>query len=293
MMLRWLVSNYLRNAAQQKLRDAVANTLQRQPSPDHDHPQEPPPPADVAILFALGIESGGLTDVLREVVTTDCESHREHVGWLGERCVVVAESGVGCEAAANTTREVISLHKPAWIISAGFAAALQPELRRGHVFLADEVVNATGHHLSIGLTVDRQSIAPTPALHMGRLLTVDHLIRTPDERKRLGEHHAALACDMETLAVAEVCQELQTAFLSVRIISDAVDDELPLEIEKLLAQTSLAGKLGAAAGALFQRPSSAKDWWQFQEDALKASDRLARFVTGIVAQLPPQSSPGQ
>ena len=64
MMLRWLVSNYLRNAAQQKLRDAVANTLQRQPSPDHDHPQEPPPPADVAILFALGIESGDRKSVV-------------------------------------------------------------------------------------------------------------------------------------------------------------------------------------------------------------------------------------
>jgi adenosylhomocysteine nucleosidase len=178
------------------------------------------------------------------------------------------------------------LHKPPWIISGGFAGALQPELRRGHILLADEVVNAAGQHLTVGLTVDRQSIAATHGLHMGRLLTVDHIVRTPDERQRLGEHHAALACDMETLAVAEVCQELKTPLVAVRIISDAIDDELPPDIENLIGQTSLAGKLGAAAGAIFQRPSTAKDLWQIKEDALKASDRLARFLTGIVAQLP-------
>src|SRR6185295_15522441 len=92
-------------------------------------------------------------------------------------------------------------------------------------------------------------------------------------------------CDMETFGVAEVCQERGVPLLAIRIISDGVDDELPSEIENLLAQKTLAGKLGAAAGAVFRRPSAAKDLWRLREDALKASDRLAKFLVGVVGQL--------
>lgn len=70
------------------------------------------------------------------------------------------------------------------------------------------------------------------------------------------------------------------------LISDAIDDELPLEIENLLAQKTLAGKLGAAAGAVMHRWGAAKDLWNLREDALKASDRLANFLRGVVRQLP-------
>ena len=91
---------------------------------------------------------------------------------------------------------------------------------------------------------------------------------------------------METLAVADVCRREKVRFLSVRVISDALDDELPQEIERLLDQKSLASKLGAAAGAVFNRPSSVKDMWNLKEQAIQASDRLARFLASTIAQLP-------
>jgi adenosylhomocysteine nucleosidase len=127
-------------------------------------------------------------------------------------------------------------------------------------------------------------------LHVGRLLTVDRLIRHPDERRKLHADHAALACDMETFAVAQACRDAGTRLLSVRIISDAIDDELPREIEHLLSQTTLAGKIGAAAGAVMHRWGAAKDLWNLREDALKASDRLAKFLRGVVTQLESKSS---
>ena len=112
------------------------------------------------------------------------------------------------------------------------------------------------------------------------------IIRRPADRRRLADEHGALACDMETFGVAEVCHQRGVPPLAIRVISDAVDDELPREIEYLLAQKSLAGKLGAAAGAVFRRPSAAKDLWRLREDALKASDRLAKFLVRVIEQLP-------
>ena len=66
-----------------------------------------------------------------------------------------------------------------------------------------------------------------------------------------------------------------------------MDDELPPEIANLLAQKTWAAKVGATAGALLNRFSAAKDMWQMREQALKASDRLAKFLKGLLAQLPP------
>ncbi|MDA1054953.1 MAG: nucleoside phosphorylase [Planctomycetota bacterium] len=286
MMLRWLVSNLVRQTAQTQLRSVVTEAMRGGQEAEQEAGGEPLPPVDVAVVFALSVESGGLVDLLQERITTRCHAHTEHRGQLNGRQVLVVESGVGQDAANAMTADLIGLYQPNWVISAGFAGALQGELRRGHILMADEVADATGRRLSIGLTVDHASMEASPSLHVGRLLTVDQLIRTRSQKEQLGAEHEALACDMETLAVADACARAGTKFLSVRIISDSIDDELPKEIEGLLSQDSLVGKLGAAAGAIVHRPSCVKDLWKLKENALKATDRLARFLTGVIDQLP-------
>lgn len=311
MLLRWLVDQYLRDAAQNKLRDVVtditnpARPAERTIAPARVHskslpenredeaPTEPrtaeaPPefiPCHAAFLFALSIESGGLTDLLQGAEVSKHPHGVERAGKLADREVVIVEGGVGQRAAGRATAETIKFYKPDWVISAGFAGGLDEKLRRGQILMADEVVNLAGDVLKTDLRLDPASLAATKGLHIGRLLTVDSLIREAAERHALAAQHSALACDMECFAVARVCREQGISFLAVRIISDAVDDELPPEIEHLLKQKSLAGKLGAAAGAIFKRPSAAKDLWNLREDALKASDRLAKFLAGMMQQI--------
>jgi adenosylhomocysteine nucleosidase len=236
-------------------------------------------------MFALGIESGGLVDLLKGAETSRHPHGTEHAGKLGGREVVIVESGVGQKAAARATAEAIRFYQPRWVISAGFAGGLTDELRRGHIVMADEIANLSGQKITVELQVDRQSIAASKGLHVGRLLTVDSILREPAERRQVAQDHQAIACDMESFAVADVCRQHGVPLMAVRVISDAVDDELPPEIEHLLAQKSLAGKLGAATGAILKRFSAAKDLWKLREDALKASDRLAKFLSGVVEQL--------
>ena len=50
---------------------------------------------------------------------------------LAGRRVTIVQAGAGRLAAARGTQALIRGHRPAWVISAGFAGALQPELRRG------------------------------------------------------------------------------------------------------------------------------------------------------------------
>ena len=93
---------------------------------------------------------------------------------------------------------------------------------------------------------------------MGCLLTVDRLVCRPQEKRALGQKHAALAADMETMAVAEVCRRRETPFLAVRLISDAADDDLSRDVEKLLAQPNGPARLAAAVGSILRRPSKSR-----------------------------------
>ena len=297
MLLRWLVNQYLHDGAQGKVREVVHDFVRSAVTPTADRPTtnastpeprtpnpEPFLPTDVALVFALGIEAGGLVDLVKGVSTAKQPHGVEHAGKIAGREAVIVESGVGGKAAARATAEAIKFYQPRWVISAGFAGALDEQLHRGHILMADEVTNPSGERLVVGTKLNAQSTGK--GLHTGRLLTVDHLITRTAERRQLAAEHSAVACDMETFAVAQACAAAGVRLLSVRIISDAVEDELPPEIERLLNQKTLAGKLGAAAGAVLNRFSAAKDLWQFREDALKASDRLAKFLTGVVGQLP-------
>ncbi|MGE3778612.1 MAG: hypothetical protein AB7F89_15620, partial [Pirellulaceae bacterium] len=254
MVLRTLVTNYLREQAQAKIYEAARQSLHAQP----DGPPAPPPTCEIAIVFATGVEAGGLVDTLEQAITTRCANFDEHTGIIHGRPVVLVESGVGRVAASSAAAEVITLHQVQSVISAGFGTALEGTLKRGHIVMADEVTDLHGRHFPVPVHIQRESLVNNPSLHLGRQLTVEHPLRSAEEKHRLGENHGALCADMESIGVVELCQQRQLPFVSVRIITDTVDDELPPEIVRMLDLRSLAGNLGAAAGALFKLPSTIK-----------------------------------
>ena len=89
---------------------------------------------------------------------------------------------------------------------------------------------------------------------------------------------------MESSAVAAVCGEKHVRFLSVRVISDDARTDLPPEVSALLVRSG-SYRVGAAVRAIWNRPSSLKDFWTLHERALEAADRLAKFVTRCIEDL--------
>lgn len=76
----------------------------------------------------------------------------------------------------------------------------------------------------------------------GTAVTGDHFICDADKREELKQNFSAMCCDMETAAIAYVCESSGTAFLALRSISDdagadAVDSyrEMNLSDETLLS----------------------------------------------------------
>lgn len=291
-MFRHLLHNLLRAKARDTVRREVERTVADHAARDRNavERESENPACDVGVVFALEIEAGGLVDLLTRPVTLRGRGFVVRRGAIAGRRVAVATSGAGWGRARHATEALIDGHAPRWIISAGFAGGLNPGLSRHDIVMADSLVDATGARFTLDLSVDRSTLSK--GVHVGTLLTTEKIVRLPDEKRAWGERHGALAVDTETTAVAAVCRDRRVPMLAVRILTDAVDETLPADVQHLTDQTSPAARLGAALGTVWRRPSSVKDLWGLRETALTGSDRLARFLVGLIEGLTPPGAEG-
>ena len=237
--------------------------------------------ADVGIVCALRMELAPFLD--------RCERVRKYAGgdfvFRGGRYdeirIVVVECGPGYDKARRATQALIDAHSPLWVLSAGFSGALLPEMQIGHIAMADSIVDVHGHELTVELNV---SSDPQKGLHVGRFVTSDELVRTVKQKQALAERHQAIAVDMESLAVAQVCRDMKTRFLAVRTISDDLSADLPPEVLSVLGSSGTV-RLGAAMGSIWKRPGSVKELWKLRETAHRSAERLATFLDGVITQL--------
>jgi adenosylhomocysteine nucleosidase len=241
-----------------------------------------PVPADVGIVAALPMEVGYLVDSLRRVRKYHSASMPVIEGEHDGKIVAIAIGGMGRVAARRAAEVLLDGHRPSWLISAGFAGALSPALGRNDLAVPEEVIDPEGHRFPV---VRPESLGSGVRHVAGRLLTVDRLILGSAEKSEL--HNAAQAdlVDMESSAVAALCAERLVRFLAVRIVSDDARTDLPREVASLMTQSG-SYRIGAALRAIWNRPSSLKDFWTLHEHALEAADRLARFVVRCLGELP-------
>jgi len=236
---------------------------------------------DIGIVCALPIELSAFMDRCEKVNKYSGGEFVFRGGRYDKIRIALVESGMGFARARRATQSLIEAHAPAWIISAGYSGALQPEIKLGDIVIGTSIVDTHGHELKIDMNMPAD---PEKGLHVGRLVTADKLVRKADEKSQLAEQYKALAVDLESLAVAQVSRENKTPFMAVRVISDDRATELPPEILSVVGATGSV-RWGAAIGAVWKRPGSVKEMWQLRELAQKSSEKLASFLDGIVHQL--------
>lgn len=247
---------------------------------DHVH-------ADIGIVCALPIEMAAFLDRCQHVKKYTGGDFQFRGGFYDGIRIAIVEAGMGFARARRAAQALLDGHSPRWLLSCGFAGALRPDVPIGSIVVADSIVDQHGHTMQIDLHMPAD---PAHGLFVGRLLTADELVRTVALKKQLGEQHAALAVDLESLAVAQVARENKTRFLAVRVISDDLSADLQTEILSVVGATGSV-RFGAAIGALWKRPSAAKDMWHMREQAQSAATRLATFLDGVVVQLHSASQP--
>ena len=210
-------------------------------------------PCHLGIVFALGIESGSFEDLLSGAIRIRGSGFFIKEGGLKGRRVVIIRSGAGRENAARAAQVLIDGHRPQIVVSAGFAGGLSPSLKRHDILLADSVIESSGRQIILGQSLPSPDVSKSiqthdisnegrplqwplvhspfdiskldwPGLCIGKLMSVDHVVREPNEKQALHQQHQALAVDMETFAVAEVCCNRGVPLCAIRVIHDAADD---------------------------------------------------------------------
>lgn len=237
--------------------------------------------ADIGIVHATAMETSRLLDRCDRVRKYLADDLVFRGGFYYDARIAFAQCGMGCRPARKATQALLDAHAPKWVLSVGFSGALISELRVGDVVVGNSLMNESGDELRLDL---KMADDPKRGLRVGRLLTVDRIVRTIDEKRALAERHQALAVDMESYVVAELCREAKVRFMAVRVISDDLSADLPPEILTMVGPTG-AVRLGAALGALWKRPGSVKEMWRLRDQGNLAAERLASFLGGVITQL--------
>ena len=190
------------------------------------------------LVFALPEEA---RVVRRRIKWTKTIAGIRH-GVLAGHQVVLQPVGIGATRISALER-VIDLTKPDLVISTGFAGATRSLLQPGDLVLATNYSN-----LEIGDVLRTRGIVDAA----GPFVQVSKVAAAAD-KKALGLSQGSIAVDMESGAVANVCKRKKTPVVTVRMISDAIDEAIPrVFTQKKLPRVSEIGDATAFAARMLR-----------------------------------------
>ncbi len=192
----------------------------------------------VAIIVAMERELTLLSSLVEDRHEEIVGGGSYLLGRIGSREVVVVQSGIGKVSAATAALELILQYSPTTIISSGVAGGIDPSLRVMDLVISSECCyhdvwcgepNEMGQvqGLPARFISDQELYEKSLKLHSevrivgGLICTGDQFITDRDSLNTIKSNFAeALAVDMESAAIAQVCHMRGVNFLSCRIISD-------------------------------------------------------------------------
>ncbi len=131
---------------------------------------------------------------------------------IGDHDCRVLMTGIGPKAAKEQLTSLLArIERPQLVLSIGLAGGLMPELKLGQTFLIDKVwaANQPAQGTDRALPANLELLASNlrERMSVSSLVTLSRPALTSEAKADLAHQHAAALCDMETVAVAEVCRE--------------------------------------------------------------------------------------
>jgi adenosylhomocysteine nucleosidase len=171
----------------------------------------------VVFLAAMPVELRPLIKQL-SLQRTELAGRPAYRGSLGDVEVVGAVMGMGPEKAAATTEWVLDAGPADLVVNIGVAGGVAPHVKTRDLVMPEVVVDrATGEQYR-----PARLGAHTPS---GTLLTISELEVDRTVHAELAGQ-GVVALDMETAALARVCEQRGIPWAVFRALSDHVDEEL-------------------------------------------------------------------
>lgn len=232
----------------------------------------------IAIISALHEEQAGLLALMPGRQPERLAGREFWRGQLHGHQVIAVLSGIGKVAAATTTAVLMERFQPQQLIFTGVAGGIGDGVAVGDIVVGSSYLQhdmdasplfprhelpgygrsrlaADPALLALLQQAAEQAIAwlpqqldpatraafglHAPRVHAGKIITGDRFVATAAESQALrAELAAALAVDMESAAVAQVCHDYGVPFCAVRTISDRADDQAHVDFPAFLQQVA-------------------------------------------------------
>lgn len=179
-----------------------------------------------------------------------------NVGNLWGKDVVVVRSGIGKVNAAVCTQILIDDYKVDRIINVGVAGGIGKEIFPGDVVIGDSLVQ---HDMDTSVFGDKLGQIPRLDIfdfkcdlnliqiaktacekvtdhksYIGRIVSGDQFIADVEKIRWLSEEFNAVACEMESASIAQVCYLNAVPFIIIRSISDNANNGAHIDFEKFV-----------------------------------------------------------
>lgn len=186
----------------------------------------------IAIIVAMGKELALLLPLIENKSAVSVNGYEFHLGRLRGAEVVVMQCGIGKVNAAVGTLTLIENFHPSLVINTGVAGGTGASSILD-VVIADRIAyhdmwcgpgTVPGQAAGCPVTFDcpvPDDVLDIPGVKRGLIASGDIFVSRPEEVRRiLGLYPDAVAVDMESAAIAQVCHIKCVPFVCIRVISD-------------------------------------------------------------------------
>ena len=195
------------------------------------------------------------------------EGRTLHIGAAGAVEIVATTTGIGTAAASAAAEWLLSETRIDHVMVVGIAGGVDAKQPIGALIAPEVVVNGTtgSEHRPVQLG----ELPPH-----GRLVTWDRLLTSLDEAAELARS-GVVGLDMETAAIAAVCERRGCPWSVFRAISDRVTDETTDSAVLALAGPDGSGNPWAIARYLLLRPWRVVRLARLARGSLRAANAAA------------------
>jgi adenosylhomocysteine nucleosidase len=217
----------------------------------------------IAITFALRAESAGFAAQLRKQKIDD-------------RQIMIWHTGVGQKHCRLRMNQFLKAERPDFLISSGFAGGMREDLRVGDLILAENFS-------------DRQLLAKAQQTLTGykvqavKMFTSTTIIHSIADRNEIARANNAAAVDMETAVIAAACATHGVPMLSLRVITDSLQEPLPTTPPVLFDVERQRTNFRRLTSHLIAHPNSVLGLLQFRARIVRVRKKLANAVVDFVS----------
>jgi len=231
----------------------------------------------ILITFALPAESSELIKRLREKRTPDDRDNIVY-GKINAVPVGIFHTGVGAKICGPRITHLLSNLRPNFLISAGFAGSIRDALRPGDLVLAE---NFSDENL---LARARQALSGQNP-RVVKIFTSTKIVDSREDGNEIVQMHGADAVDMETATISVACASHQVPMLSLRVISDSLNEPLPAPPRVLFDIERQRTNYVKLALYVLRHPGAIPSLLRFSQRIARAREALTEASITIVQSL--------